>query len=761
MAAQKRDNHEAPTPVSAAVLQGKRQSSPPAKRSGAAIFFAAAVVFVLATQWIDGSNRQRVIEKATRMDLAAGQDITARLTGSFRGDDQILPASGIDGKWWVLHTEKMLRDGTWRVRHTGIDNSPEGREMHWSSPLIWLLAVLAKLIAAFSSGRAVDHVATAAIFAGPILLFAALSAFAFLVVRRYGWAAAAFGILVIGTSSPILQFFRLGDCDHHGIVSTFAMLGVLCLAAGGGGYQAARGRKDAGARAWFIGGGVASAAALWVSAATEIPVLAGTVLGVIVAAFLNRRCADLRPAAHWWSLWGLAGGTAALTFYAVEYFPGHMGWRLEVNHPLYALAWMGGGHLLARTIAAIHGAPFARFTASDLGKVAVSLLLLAAPGAAILLFPGGVFWVSDRFLLELHNRHIMEFQPLWTILADGDWLISLFETLGWPLLAGGTLIGLFFSGRIPPLWRAPLVLTSAPALVMLGLACKQVRWLGVAVMLWAGVSTLLFALCSGKLLIRPIPRLATWCLAVACALFFALNPLLASLSWLASRDRPDSLPKNILPNVVTRDIVRRIMAAEPGRRPVILCSPTTSTELAYYGDVGVIGTLYWENMPGLKAAAEIFSAPDEEAARKSILRRGITHILLFSWDNFASDYQKLYAGSGGAAAPSNPFIPGLLEGKDPPDWLRPLFYPVPAEFGLGGATVWLYEVVDGQTSFDALLQRGIFASDAGDFRAARGIFLRAGEKQPGDPRIPQLLRYCAEHESAPASNDTQKKSTKP
>jgi len=376
-----------------------------------------------------------------------------------------------------------------------------------------------------------------------------------------------------------------------------------------------------------------------------------------------------------------------------------------------------------------------------------------APALAISLFPERVFWVSDRFLLELHNRHIVEFQPLLAVLTDGDWFISVMQALGWPVLAGVLLVWLFFTERIPATWRAPLLLTAAPSLVMLALAFRQVRWLGVAVMLWAGVATLLGAFWMSRDPALRVPRWAARAVAVASILLIGTYPLLAATSWISSRSRPDALPRNIVPNVVARDIVRRIMAAEPARRPVILCAPTTSTELAFYGNVGVIGTLYWENMEGLKAAAEMFSLTDEAVLKQSLLQRGITHILLFSWDDFTSGYEQLIADTREAAPPVPGLVSGLLGGAVPPDWIRPLYYPIPVEFGMGDARVWLFEIRDGQSPFDALLHRGVFAFDAGHFREARELFTQAGAKQPGDARIPQLIRLCDEQGASAESPD--------
>jgi len=146
--------------------------------------------------------------------------------------------------------------------------------------------------------------------------------------------------------------------------------------------------------------------------------------------------------------------------------------------------------------------------------------------------------------------------------------------------------------------------------------------------------------------------------------------------------------------------------------------------------------------------------------RKTLHERGVTHILLFSWDDFANGYESLMADAAGTGHTSG-LISKLIGGQTPPDWLRPLFYPVPAEFGLGEAKVWLFEVCGGQSPFDALLHRGVFAFEAGNFQAARELFTRAGEIQPGDTRISKLIGLCSEREAALPTPDPLKTSIKP
>lgn len=687
------------------------------------IWLCAAIGIVALAMFLDGSGRYSTIQQATAMNLSDRSSETRPVSTEVRERNLILPTSGIDGKWWVMHTEQMIREGAWRVRHTAQDNSPVGREVHWSSGLMWLLGGMAFVIHWWTAQPVIDCVAHAAVLAGPVMMVIALGGFGSLLACRYGLRVAAFGIFAYGTCFPLGEFFRLGDCDHHGMVGWFAMVSVFCLAAGGAGFVS----KDKNgnvptvgsrlARRWFIASGIAGAAALWVSAATEIPVLAGIALGALLAGWALRRNEKYAAFPELWRTWGLAGGLTSLGFYALEYFPSHLGWRLEVNHPVFAFAWWGGGDLLCRLLRKMNGQSFVERLGRDYFFLGMAVVFLAIPVLLVALLAKEMFWVSDRFLLALHTDHIGEFQPFFKAIFLSNPAIMLMHGLLWPVLTLIAVIYLSIKKSIPAAWMAPLSLTLLPSLVMLGLAMMQVRWLGIAAGLWVLLGTLVAAMLLREKLNPPLDRRLIW---VFCSI--ALVPVIIHLALLAGRMTaasviPERLARDILPNVLARDVVHRIAEADPEHRPVILGGPTTSTEFAYYGGVGVIGTLYWENMPGLKAAADIFAATDTETAKKMIIDRGITHVLLCSWDEFAGNYACLRQRFQPEAAkePGETFMVRLLEHRELPSWLRPLYYPVPPEFGLQGQWVQLFEVVPEQTPFEAAFNQGVYHFDAGEY----------------------------------------------
>ncbi len=661
---------------------------------------------------------------------------------------EILPPASMDARWWVINTEQLLKGGALRVRQTDLDNAPYGREVHWSSGLVWLLAVLSIVISSITGKPAADCVVQATFWAGPLLLIGASVLLGFMVARRFGIRLAGIFALVFGTSPLIYQGFRAGEADHHGIVLAFAASSVLALVAAGGGLVR-RGDKrtpahlpltSAGkARKWFVLSGIFGGAALWISAASFIPVLVGCGIGSLAILLLRDREVSV-AAPDLWRIWGAAGCAASIFFYLVEYFPGHMGWRLEVNHPLYALAWLGAGDLLARFLAKLSGGKFLpRGIPSGLWA-AGSLTALALPVTLIALWPHLFFWVSDQFLLQLHKEFIQEFQSLPRLLDSAAALVpvSLFEFFAWPVFVlAGTLI-LRFAGNLSRSWQALLGLALAPALVMQSLAFVQIRWCILAMGLWLICGVILLAAHDAREG-RP-SRLFQAAFAAVVLLNILLLPVSSFLALSQAGSIKNNMPKAVIPTVLARDVSHRLIQSSPDQLPVVLSGPTTSTELAYYGGIATLGTLYWENLRGLERAAHIFAAPGEERARELIEKAGVTHIVVSTWDNFGVAYVKLLRMSGVTAPPlGESFVEKMLKENSPPDWLRPLYYPIPPGFDIRDEELRIYLFAPYQTPAEALFHRGVYLMDASDFAGAEKLLAKACVLDPLDSKKQRLL----------------------
>jgi hypothetical protein len=252
-------------------------------------------------------------------------------------------------------------------------------------------------------------------------------------------------------------------------------------------------------------------------------------------------------------------------------------------------------------------------------------------------------------------------------------------------------------------------------------ALWQVRWAGLATVLWIVV----LVVCLGSLVgpaAEALPsRRARRMLAALFLPGFVPVALVTLVAWLAlSVGGEPHYPKSYAPSLLLRDIAHRLIRAQPDRVPVVLADPTSSTDLAFYGGLPVIGTLYWENNEGLRRAARIFAATDADELCRGLAGAGIGFVVLPTWDGFAdlTDYSPLLRAGGETIAAGPPYLTEVIAGRARPDWLRPVHYPIPSAFGLEGSAVHIYEFVPEQTPFGAHRARGIYEFERGDYTAA-------------------------------------------
>jgi hypothetical protein len=654
----------------------------------------------------------------------------------------ILPPSTMDGRWWVLHTEKFLSQSeSRRVRTTNLDNSPDGREVHWSSSVIWILAGLAKFYGMITGEPASQSVAESAFWVGPFTLLFSLILLGCLASLRFAHLPTILFLLIFSVCPTIYQAFRAGETDHHGLVCTFTAASILSIVCGGSGLIYRNKSPYAffpssleNARNWFRLSGILGATALWISAASFLPILATCGLAGLGAFFIrDRTVATAEP--ELWRSWAKAGFWGCLFFYLLEYFPSHMGLRLEVNNPLYALAWLGAGDLLARWILFLNGGkPFPK------GRMCIfftgiSVFFVLLPLVLIKFAPSEFFLVSDRFLLLLHNQFIQEFRSLPRAILEGDWIAICIEWFALPFfcLAGTTI--LFRAGDLKGPWLPALLTVATPALMMQFLAVWQIRWSVSAQTLWALYALVLLDAAFRSRYVKSVVTIFAICALTACA------PLpIATFAMLFRNESKDSLPKSVIPTLIARDIAHRLLQSDPNKLPTVLTGPTTSTELNYYGGIQTLGTLYWENLDGLKRSAFIFAAPDEATFRTLIDQAGVNYILVSTWDNFGSAFVDLLRQAGySVPEPGHTYLERLLAGESLPTWLRPLFYPIPAGFDIPEENLRLFAIVPNQTPAQAMLHQGIYAFDSGDFLLAKEFFQKAEKISPLEPQLQQWI----------------------
>jgi hypothetical protein len=143
---------------------------------------------------------------------------------------------------------------------------------------------------------------------------------------------------------------------------------------------------------------------------------------------------------------------------------------------------------------------------------------------------------------------------------------------------------------------------------------------------------------------------------------------------------------------LARDIAVTLRRSQPGGDIILLSSPDFSTAIGYYGRFKTIGTLYWENAAGLKAAAAMYSATDTREAERLLRERRVTHVALLAQNNFIESYYRLLHPDAKPEDYHNPVAFRLLAGEPPPPWLEPIDYQVPPDLRAFTQPIRLYAV---------------------------------------------------------------------
>jgi hypothetical protein len=502
-----------------------------------------------------------------------------------------------DGNYWFLYAREMLTGGHWRIHWTTLDNTPVGRPVHWSSSYSWWMILLAKARAVVGGGTALDHLAWAADNSEAILYALLVVAFVAVFWRRAGIARTAVGALLLATLEPLSSDFAFARPDHHGLHDGAVLAGLSCLACAFWPDEKHR-------RRWLIAASFFCAMGLWIGATVEFVVLGGLALGGCVWPFLCAKGVAPDEYAPLWRLWGWAGGGFALAFFALEYAPGPWPFRLEVNHPLFALAWIGMGEFVARFQAA--RAAGRVFTP---GMVVAGLAVAQLP-ATILALPIALYSPRDPHIVAMF-RLGSEATPM--LQAPAVTQAAYFSVLA-IALAGllGARVALR-AGRLAPAAVVPL----GAALLLLCAAAMQLRWAGLA---------------SAAVLVTWMVPLPSW-------RFGWLRPVAALAAigssgfglWQAGRVASSLGYSDVNADwQATRDLGLFLQRIGDGR-PLRLITDNANANYVWLHDLAgaeLLGSQYWECIDGVKDSTDFWLSTDDSSARAICQRRGITHIVL-------------------------------------------------------------------------------------------------------------------------------------
>lgn len=668
------------------------------------------------------------------LDAAVGRGYVALLDAQgLRGAEeattplrQVIPARYGDAQMWVRHVLDGQDTGAGRVRFTTVDNAPAGRDVHWASGFGWLLrgaAAVQESLAGPTGARALER---ALLWLNAPLFFAVVLGWSAWTARRLGiWAGALIAVALAG-HQRFAEPFAAAYADHHGAINA-ALLGLV-LGAAFMGFGWWRPKTDAGtsplpgsiaaARRAAIVSAVCGALAMWLSAAAALPVIALLGVGGVGAAIAHRRGATAGGAGFEpgiWRLWGRTGAMASAVCYLVEYAPAHLGWRLEVIHPLYSVAWWGGAECVAMLATAAAGEPTrAGRPRLDWRKVIPALLALAAPPTAILFGGAATFLPRDPFVADL--RHFV---------VESRSVAEMVREFGLGSVGYDLISALILVPAVMLLWRrrddhrlvlGALTLTCAAFLLV---AFLVVRWWVVGSVLQ--VALLLWIVASAS--DRPARR---GMLAAALAIGLFLGPASFRIARDHNANRRQAVGAIDLYQPLYRDLAATVRATQPDGPIILLASPNASAGISYFGRFQSLGTLFWENAPGLRAAAEILCAEDDEDAFRLISARGVTHVVMLSAASFLEEYFSLLHPGRSRTEAQRTF--GSRVAANPaaaPRWLQPIPYRRPAELGTTGGNVSVYKVVPALTEDQRWFHLALAQIARGETELAEKSFLSA------------------------------------
>ena len=552
-----------------------------------------------------------------------------------------------DSYAWLAYARDLRASPHFRVRWTHMDNAPYGRPVHWSQLPIWSLCTIATALESVGI-PAPDSLEIAGRILLPLLGFFFFSALWIFFRRRISPGLAA--LVVLSATASLFWDFHPLRPDHHGFhlaaVAAFAL--PLLFSSFGFAPPTRRNRLP------FVVSGFFGGIALWFGATVFYFVLVATALASALALLPRRTASDSPHDPVVWRLWGLSGFVSSIAFWLLEYAPRHFSMRLEANHPLYALSFLGIGECLC-LLARFRHAPATRLSPAFL--VHAVLALAAAAALPCLVLFGPVDWYIPRSapMLRLHARHIIEFLSLraYCIQSSQSFVLHLVCPL-LPALAALPLIS-------RPLTRGQLF--ALPFFCFfLGLFLWQNRWEPFATL----ASYLLVV---SAVRFSPVPTsfrkprrqargfrqwVFRFAVPSACALqiILMLWGHLASLAATLRGTHTDpswhrAFQYRALATQFAHALQDPAVTPTPNAAaPVILAPNGLAPYFYYYARIPAVSSFYWENLPGNVDAATAFGDPSPAApdALAVVNRRHVSHLFMIEGAQDAILFDHLRSG---------------------------------------------------------------------------------------------------------------------
>jgi predicted negative regulator of RcsB-dependent stress response len=686
------------------------------------ILFATCVLLL----WLHLDRARQVEHISSLVDVQVTVD-AASPTGYAGGRrNLIVPERNSDSYQWLAQTQQMLASKEWRVQHVDYDNAPNGRSVFSASPYRWWLGLVALFDHTISNRPVGLSVERAALMADPALQLLLLIGVVIFAARQWGNFAA---ILICGATAAIFPFggmFLPGQPGDASLGLVFAVWSVLPLLAGAGRKSSAGGEHRADRKLgqrYFLAAGIAGGIGLWLNPGKQIPFILGIAAGAIIASLAT----SWRPATPSpkfvppWRFWALGGAAAGLAGYLIECFPDRLGdFRLEYVHPLYSLAWLGLGDLVARVHSWLHGEKAARNWRNAVFALP-AVLVVGAVAVLAARKSGEALVQNDLLASRLSNLPASPVaQNFWPWIVRDGFSLSVVAAIlpaillipaGWLLLRRRTNVA----------WREALAIAFGPALATLVLAIFQLRW-------WNSLDAALLPLLiatAGSLVTDFKSRVSRW--SFGGGMLLLLIPGAKLLASPLPANSPDGTTDSDVVALIERDLAHWLSNQHGPGEAVVLAPPNLTVSLYFHGGLAGLGTPYWENKDGFAASIRIAGASSPDEAQAVARGRHLQYIVMPSWDSFLDDYAHL-----GANDVDHSLI-GLLHHWLPPRWLRPVPYQLPKVAGFEGQSVIIFEVVDVQDNATALSHLAEYFVEMGQPRQAVAVSRTLKQLFPADP----------------------------
>jgi hypothetical protein len=620
----------------------------------------------------------------------------------------VVPGHRNESYEWLDQTRQMFARRELRVRHIDYENAPSGREVFAASPYRWWLGFVALTYHGITRAASGPSLEWAALYADPLLLLVFGAITVAFVAWRFGALAAALASAAVATLFPFAAEFVPGIPDDLGLTLAFAVWSILPLVVGASRLDSLDSGRSTGR--WFLTGGVIGGLGLWINVSRQFPVLAGIAVGALLAAWISRIAAKSNPTIKArplpWRAWGIAGATTCLAAYLVEYFPSYLGnWELHAVHPIFGLAWLGAGELLARLAAWIGGQKPKWDARNVVGWVLGVAALASLPVAMRIVHDLGFLSIELPSMRLSLPAEAPAAPSLWAWLLQNGFTAAAWAT-ALPLLILVPAGLLLMVRSIVPSLRVPIALALGPVLVALGFSYRQISG-------WNGVDAALLVLlvaCASATRLWARPRLISGCAAAFAALILIPGAIEV---WPSSDSRVgEGLNETDVVGLVERDMAYWLSSHAGPAGGIILAPPNVNATLYYYGGLKGLASFSWEDRDGFQAAVRILSATTPEEAQELIGVHGVTQIIIPSWDPFMDVYAQI--GSGQV---SGTFLDRLHQ-WNLPRWIKPVPYLVPTISGFEGQAAIVLEIVDEQDDATALSRIAEYFVDMGQLTLA-------------------------------------------